>query len=332
MAWTKHGNGWYFSRILIAMPRTPAPPAQPASQAPPKPRRIRRRLPVFALYGEGQGAVLRLLHIESIISRSRLYDWEIDAHVHHGLHQVLWVWQGSVHALLDETRIQSDGPLALVVPPGVAHAFRFAPHTEGYVLTFDASLLAEQDGSTIGTALHTLFATPAALPLPVQEAATAHLHQLWQTLHAEAHHPTTAHPAPVPLWLACSVLWHLAQWRARFDGPPRQQGRHALYTRWLVLVEQHYSQHWPIPRYADQLGLSAERLNRLVRAETGHSAQHIVHTRLVREACRLLVHVQAPVSQLAFDLGFSDPAYFSRFFKRHTGQTPAAYRQAAVAA
>ncbi|MFC4621144.1 helix-turn-helix domain-containing protein [Comamonas nitrativorans] len=314
----------------MSHPPSPLPHASVKPAA--RPRRSLRRLPVFALYGEGRSGMLRMLHIESIVSRSRLYDWEIDAHVHHGLHQLLWVWQGSVHALLDETRIQGTGPLALVVPPGVAHAFRFAPHTEGYVLTFDASVLAEQDGSTIGTALHTLFATPTALPLPAQDAIAQQLQTLWQALHAEAQHPAATHPAPVPLWLACSVLWHLAQWRSRCDGPPRVQGRHALYTRWLVLVEQHYTEHWPIPRYADQLGLSAERLNRLVRAETGHSAQHVVHARLVREACRLLVHVQAPVSQLAFDLGFSDPAYFSRFFRRHTGQAPAAYRQAAIGA
>lgn len=314
------------------MSHPPSPLPKPSVKPAARPRRSLRRLPVFALYGEGCSGMLRMLHIESIVSRSRLYDWEIDAHVHHGLHQLLWVWQGSVHALLDETRIQGTGPLALVVPPGVAHAFRFAPHTEGYVLTFDASVLAEQDGSTIGTALHTLFATPTALPLPAQDAIAQQLQTLWQALHAEAQHPAATHPAPVPLWLACSVLWHLAQWRSRCDGPPRVQGRHALYTRWLVLVEQHYTEHWPIPRYADQLGLSAERLNRLVRAETGHSAQHVVHARLVREACRLLVHVQAPVSQLAFDLGFSDPAYFSRFFRRHTGQAPAAYRQAAIGA
>ncbi|MFZ1499216.1 MAG: helix-turn-helix domain-containing protein [Giesbergeria sp.] len=75
--------------------------------------------------------------------------------------------------------------------------------------------------------------------------------------------------------------------------------------------------------------MSSERLNRLVRAETGLSAQQIVHERLVREACRRLMHVQAPVSQLAFDLGFIDPAYFSRFFRRHVGIAPAAYRSAA---
>lgn len=291
------------------------------------PRRALRRLPVFALYGEGRAGTLRMLHIESIDSRSRLYDWEIDAHVHHGLHQILWLRHGSVQALLDETRIAASGPVALVIPPGVAHAFRFARHTQGYVFTFDAALLAERDDGEAGTALRTLFAAPAAISLPADDAATQRLHALWQALHAEAQAPSAQVAGPVPLWLGRSVVWQLAQWRAHSSERARVQGRHALYTRWLVLVEKHYTEHWPITRYAGELGLSTERLNRLVRAETGLSAQQIVHERLVREACRLLMYVQAPVSQLAFDLGFGDPSYFSRFFRRHTGLTPADYRQ-----
>ena len=47
---------------------------------------------------------------------------------------------------------------------------------------------------------------------------------------------------------------------------------------------------------------------------------------LVREACRRLVHVAAPVSNIAFELGFEDPAYFCRFFKRHVGTGPRDYR------
>ena len=56
--------------------------------------------------------------------------------------------------------------VALLIPPGVAHAFRFTPNTEGYVLTFDAALLAEQEGPEMGRALHSLFATPTTLTLP----------------------------------------------------------------------------------------------------------------------------------------------------------------------
>ena len=83
-------------------------------------------MPAFSLYGEQSRPGMPLLHIESIDSRSRLYDWEIDAHVHQGLHQVLWLRSGRVDAMLDESSSSSTGPAALAIPPAVAHAFRFS--------------------------------------------------------------------------------------------------------------------------------------------------------------------------------------------------------------
>jgi len=52
----------------------------------------------------------------------------------------------------------------------------------------------------------------------------------------------------------------------------------------------------------------------------------------LREACRRLIYIAAPVSTLAFELGFDDPAYFCRFFKRHTGLSPRDYRLRQAAA
>lgn len=312
----------------------------PGTTSAPSPvRRPLKRLPVFGLYGERRSPVLRMLHVESIDSRSSLYDWEIDAHVHHGLHQLIWLIQGSVHALLDDLWADASGPVALVIPPGVAHAFRFAPHTVGYVLTFDAAMLAEHAGGDIGLALRQLFLGPAVLRLEADDAAVLRWHAIWQALHADMHASqasfTPSADSPVRLWLARSLVWQLAQWcepTRQSAGQQGRQGRPALYTRWLVLVEEHYLEHWPITAYSAQLGLSAERLNRLVRAEAGRSAQQVVHERLAREACRRLVHEHVPVSQLAFELGFADPAYFSRFFKRHFGKAPGAYRNAAARA
>ena len=62
------------------------------------------------------------------------------------------------------------------------------------------------------------------------------------------------------------------------------------------------------------------------------NAQALLHARLGREAARRLVHIAAPVSKLAFELGFEDPAYFCRFFKRQTGLSPRAYRVRAAQA
>ena len=162
------------------------------------------------------------------------------------------------------------------------------------------------------------------------------LQALFDALLAE--HQVSDSGSPVPLWLARAVVWRLAQLALREDRDQAKGGkgapgarraaadRQSLYTRWVVLMESHYLEHWPVSRYAERLGLSTERLNRMVRAETGLNAQALLHARLAREACRRLVHVAAPVSRLAFELGFEDPAYFCRFFKRHTGFSPRAFR------
>lgn len=313
---------------MTPAPKPPAPRLRRGAAA------ARTSLPAFALYGESGAPAAELLHIESIDSRSRRYDWEIDAHVHQGLHQVLWLRTGQVSAMLDETRSDATGPTALVIPPGVAHAFRFSPGCDGFVLTVNATLLAEGDASGMAQALPALFSAPRTLLLDPQAPEIARLQSLLEALLAESQAEDSA-DGPVPRWLARAVVWRLAQLGQRSQAPGskgHRGGRQPLYTRWVVLLESHYLAHWPVSRYAAQLGLSAERLNRMVQAETGQTAQRLVHARLAREACRRLVHVAAPVSRIAFELGFDDPAYFCRFFKRHAGCSPRDYRARVVAA
>lgn len=287
----------------------------------------RRQLPTFALYGEPGAPGAALLHVESIQARSRLYRWEIDTHVHHGLHQLVMLHAGPARAVLNDSRVEGQGPLAFVIPPGVAHAFRFSSASDGHVLTFDAPRLAEGDVELgLAEALARLFARPRALPLPPH--AAPRLQALCAVLLAE--HEAADH-GPLPAWLARGVVWRLAALAERDAAAPgaARGGAQALYTRWVALTEAHYRDHWPVTRYAERLGLSTERLNRMVRAETGRSAQALLHERLLREACRRLVHVAAPVSSIGFELGFEDPAYFSRFFKRHVGVGPRKYRAGA---
>ena len=107
----------------------------------------------------------------------------------------------------------------------------------------------------------------------------------------------------------------------------RGRRHQALFTRFLLLVEEHVLERWPLERYRRALGLSTRRLNRLARPESGRSALEIVHERLTREACRRLYYIAAPAETLARELGFEDPAYFNRFFKRRTGLTPHRWRE-----
>jgi AraC family transcriptional activator of pobA len=303
---------------------------------PPVPRRVRPSLPIFSLYGEASVPQPALLHIETVQSRSSLYDWEIDTHVHQGLHQVVWLREGPVEAVLDEDRTSAQGPVLIVIPPGVVHAFRFSPQSDGHVLTLDATRLAEGDAQDAGSALLRLFQEPRILPLEQASPDVARLQPLFEALKAEQDCVEAGNEEadrPVTRWLARAVVWRLAQLAEKHQEDAQRHRasatRRSVYTRWVVLVEAHFLEHWLVSQYAQRLGLSTESLNRMVRSETGRNAQAILHDRLMREAVRRLVHVAIPISKLAFELGFEDPAYFCRFFKRQMGVSPSHYRSRA---
>lgn len=274
-----------------------------------------------------------MLHVEDVQSRSKQYQWEIVPHVHHGLFQVLWLQQGSAEVLLDEHRSSVPALAALVVPPGVVHGFRFAPGTDGKVLTLSAPFLLEGEFQAVGEAFRDLFLRPAVLKFEPSDDAGVRLSALFAALLAEFTLPDSAN-SPVPVWLARALVWHLSKVSAMGQQVQNRRAyqHQALFTRFLLLVEQHFLEHWPLERYASRLGLSTPRLNRLVRAERGVSALELVHERLTREACRRLIYVAAPAARLAAELGFDDAAYFSRFFKRRTGHSPQSYRAAHVGA
>ena len=302
--------------------RDPSLPLRPTN-----PARRAAAVPSFALYGEPPAPEREILHIEEVRSRSRLTQWEIKPHVHQGLHQILWLMRGRAETALDEWRGEVDGPAAVVAPPGVVHGFRFVPETDGLVLTFSARFLVEGEAQA-SAAFRALFLAPGVLRLTDGDFAAERIDGLLRQLANEFASPDSA-ASPTLMWLARAAVWRLAGLRereGRAEGE-RAHRHHALYARFLMLVESHVLERWPLERYARALGLSTPRLNRLAHAESGRPALEIVHERLTREACRRLYWIAAPVEKLAAELGFDDPAYFNRFFKRRTGLTPRAWRE-----
>ena len=81
-----------------------------------------------------------------------------------------------------------------------------------------------------------------------------------------------------------------------------------------------------ISDYADQLGVTQNHLNDTIRQITGQSAGQLMRTQLIRQATMCLKHSTKSISEIAFLLGFDDPSYFSRFYKRQTGKLPSDFR------
>ncbi len=277
-------------------------------------------VPSYALYGERSrpfGGAERL-HCESIASRSRLHQWEIRPHRHDYFLQILYIGQGKGSARLDTIELPLAGPCALVVPAGYPHGFRFSRDVQGHVIT------AVQH--SLPVALVAAFAEPVHFDLqPPGAAAIDTLVQLLASHHA----------SPDP-WRGAAVVgaMHLVlgelarQLRAAPRPGEASRGRQHL-RRFYHLVEAHFRQRRDIAFFAGELGLTPTQLNRICRAERGLSALGVIHRRLMAEAERDLAYTQLSVKEVAFELGFQDAAYFSRFFQRHAGMSPSAFRDEA---
>ena len=109
--------------------------------------------------------------------------------------------------------------------------------------------------------------------------------------------------------------------------PPVPPQKQQTLRHFRQLVEKNYRSLKLPKEYAVLLHITPNHLNALVTSLTGKNAGSIIRERVLLEAKRLLTNAAMSVSEIAYDLEFQDNSYFTRFFKRYTGQTPEAFRK-----
>ncbi|MEQ8627427.1 helix-turn-helix domain-containing protein [Ekhidna sp.] len=102
----------------------------------------------------------------------------------------------------------------------------------------------------------------------------------------------------------------------------------ALFLKFLELVRASFDTNQTLANYADELHTSEQKLNEQAKTHTGKTAQMVIYGLITSEAKRLLTYEPSlSVKEIAFQLGFNDPFYFSNFFKKQIGVSPKAYRE-----
>jgi AraC-like DNA-binding protein len=94
----------------------------------------------------------------------------------------------------------------------------------------------------------------------------------------------------------------------------------------LALLETHIADHKQASQYADRLNLSLYQLNAITKATLGKTCSELINEYIILESKRYLLATTDQVNQIADHLGYEDVSYFIRFFKKHTGHSPEAFR------
>lgn len=99
-----------------------------------------------------------------------------------------------------------------------------------------------------------------------------------------------------------------------------------VYARFRAELERSHATTRRAEDYAHRLGYTVKTLTRACQAATGKPVKQVIDARVALQAQRLLAHTDEPVATIAHRLGFSEPANFGKFFRRHTGTTPGDFR------
>jgi AraC family transcriptional activator of pobA len=285
-------------------------------------------IPTYRLYGEDQQEEAEFwLHFEDLPTRSRPYRWEISRHRHGAFFQIFTISKGGGELVDESASHRFQAPCLIFIPTGAVHGFRFEHESDGMVLTVRGDRLDE--ASRADRRFAPFFLEPRILALDGPGEQISHLRTGLEHVRQELSGNEAGRMTIVSALLT-EILIRLA--RVSAPGASESSLAKSRDAERMELLDEligvRLREHRPIAFYAERLGISPTHLNRLCRQHFGESVQALIDRKLISAAKRELVFSRFPAQAIALSLGFSDPAYFNRFFRKKMGMTPGRYRAA----
>jgi AraC family transcriptional regulator, transcriptional activator of pobA len=284
---------------------------------------IRDPLPNVAFYGEAAPwPRAESLHSEPLLDRSQLHNWVIRPHQHCNLTQLFLLLEGEGVAHLDLVPYSVTSPTVIVVPQRCVHEFQWAEASRGFVLSLTSSLV-EDINRQIGPH-DSIFTQPIAVDILDHRNLIA---ELFAAIHDEYLEQQPLKKQSLDHLIRALSIWLTRRVPKQCELPGRAGRASVHFSRFTGLVNEHFAAQWSVETYANEIGITSAHLNAICQKLVGSSALGVIHDRLILAAQRDLAYTEKAITAVSDGLGFSDPSYFTRFFKRQTNVTPGAYRK-----
>ncbi|WP_018626230.1 helix-turn-helix domain-containing protein [Niabella aurantiaca] len=251
----------------------------------------------------------------------------------HSFYQVIWFKKGSGIHFVDFKGHRVQGSLLFFIARDQVHYFDQRTDYEGVLIHFNELFVGSKDGGVGFPAGLDLFGNPYQAPFcPVDKGTAMLLEAYLQLIKTELNNEGTfAREALLSIYLK-ALLIQAQRSKNEFEKRagntsfmPDEKRR--LLNHFVNLVDQHYTKGLTVSGYAGLLHISARTLSDLTRQILNKTPSQMIQERITLEAQRLLLHSGLNINQIGYRLGFDDPSYFVKYFKKHIRRSPSAFRK-----
>jgi AraC family transcriptional regulator, transcriptional activator of pobA len=277
----------------------------------------------FADYAAGAGDKL---HVSTFEEGFRYRQNRQRPH-RHDFYQIFWMTEGAPSFNLDFDRMSIEAHTLVFVPPGAVHTFGARNNAEGFILSFEEDFL-ESEGHSVDLFAECPALDPAqirtllAVPDSSVEIVDGYCRRIFEEFTAKREGYRSATAALLRL-----LLVEVRRCLSYQTSPSSFRKYSSLTARFLRTLSARPYQVTTASEVARLLGVSRSWLNQRVRQETEKNLTDHLQGRLILESKRLLAHSDLNVSEVAYQLGFEDPSYFTRLFRQMEGLSPREFRE-----
>ena len=247
----------------------------------------------------------------------------------HDYFEVIWFTEGAGSHMVEFANYDLRPGMLFFFPRNQVHAFVTTEGLKGHMLRFDGAFLDGGAQGGLSAMVHSLFKIHAS---PVRHIPGGREDVFGALMALMAEEAGRSGELRHPEKLRSLLSAFLIESERALPGGDRISGidGQALksYHRFMELLEERIHRHCGVGQYAEMMGLTPKKLGAVCRRVSGMTAKQVIQERVLLEAKRHLRESGLDVQEVAYRLGFEDPAYFSRFFKRHTGASPSRFRSA----
>lgn len=283
-----------------------------------------KNIPIVNIYGDNPNVLIPdLLHSENLTKGTGLFKGKIKPHRHSNLTQMLYLKTGSGTVFLDGESKDLHAPCIVVVAEMSIHSFNFTADSTGFVLSI-ASPLCRKFLKKLNEHQRILSSSGYFKVPDYDEDINYMFQKINNEYNDEQLGKELILESLTTTLLACLI-------RLNFINEPNVKLKlnkgEKHFSSYLKYIEQQYNQHQSIEVYAKKLGITSPYLNLLCQQFAQKTALQLIHERLFLEAKRKLIYTALTISKISDELGFSEPAYFTRFFTRLSKTSPRDFRR-----